>query len=56
MVRVTLLLAGCALVGLVCAYGWQHSLKWTGLIQRTSAAPILLWLLLVALRLRTLPR
>jgi hypothetical membrane protein len=55
-VRASLLLAGCAIIGLACAYGWQHSLKWTGLIQRTSALPILLWLLLVALRLRTLPR
>jgi hypothetical protein len=54
--RTTLLLAGCALPGLAYAYGWQHSLKWTGLIQRASALPILLWLLCVALRLRTLPR
>ena len=52
IIRMTLLLAVCAVIGLAVAYSWQHSLKWTGLIQRTSATPILIWLSIVAFRLR----
>ena len=53
VVRVTILLAVVALIGAGMAYGWQHSLKWTGLIQRIFAMPTLLWMLIVALRLRS---
>ncbi len=52
VIRATLLLALYAIMGLAVAYGWQHNLKWTGLVQRTCATPILIWLLIVAFRLQ----
>ena len=55
VVRVTILLAVVALIGAGIAYGWQHNLKWTGLLQRVFALPTLLWMLIVALRLRGRP-
>jgi hypothetical membrane protein len=49
--RPTLVLA-CVAGGMITlAYLVQFSLRWTGLIQRSAALPVLAWLLLVALRL-----
>jgi hypothetical membrane protein len=49
--RPTLVLAAVAGCMLFLAYLVQFSLRWSGLIQRSAALPVLGWLLLVALRL-----
>ena len=47
----TLFLMGVAGCMLAVAYCVQFSMRWTGLIQRSAALPVLGWLLLLAIRL-----